>query len=261
MSIKTELLLILQYFKINLKTAIEYRANFIIQAGAIVLNNCMWIVFWWIFMNKFESLNGWDLNGIFQLYAVLMVSWGLASMFFGKKGYIAQSIAEGKLDFHLSLPKNVMLHLLHGKASWLGAGDFFFGLMIAILIYPFSAVPLYSVLVLCGVVIFASIAIIAGSLAFFFKNAHETSRTMLHSMVIFGFYPLDIFHGASKIILLTLLPAGFVASVPAMLLQEFNWPWFLALIGATFTFAAIATIVFYIGLKRYESGNMMNVRV
>ena len=98
-------------------------------------------------------------------------------------------------------------------------------------------------------------------MSFYIENSSETSHKMVHGLLGFTMYPLAIFTGKAKIILLTLLPAGFITSVPVELLTQFDLKWFLLLIGFTILIAIIAKIVFSIGLKRYESGNMMNARI
>ena len=77
----------------------------------------------------------------------------------------------------------------------------------------------------------------------------------------FAMYPFPVFEGVAKIILLTLIPAGFITGVPVGLLQNFDAKWFwLSLLIAGF-FMAFSIAVFKHGLKKYESGSMFTVRV
>ena len=63
-----------------------------------------------------------------------------------------------------------------------------------------------------------------------------------------------------KIVLFTLVPAGFVSYVPVRLVQE--WDWTLA--GALLTVAVGATLassaMFRLGLRRYQSGSALSMR-
>jgi ABC-2 type transport system permease protein len=61
--------------------------------------------------------------------------------------------------------------------------------------------------------------------------------------------------------LFTLIPAGFVGAVPVRIVQERNPLLLLALLGAAMTAWGVATAVFYLGLRRYESGSAINVNV
>ena len=55
----SHLKLIIEYMKINIATAMEYRFNFIVQSLSMVANNAIWILFWWIFFQKFNIVNTW----------------------------------------------------------------------------------------------------------------------------------------------------------------------------------------------------------
>ncbi len=261
MSLKSELALVLSYLKINLKTILEYRANFLIQSFSMILNNCVWIIFWWIFMTKFESINGWAMLEILQLFAISTGGWGLVGILFGNKNEIARMISEGKLDFHLSLPKDILLHALQGKSSFFGVGDLIFSIIVALLVFPVTSLPLYLYFIFTATIILISFCVIVHSMSFFIENSSESSHKMVHGLLGFTMYPLSIFSGKAKIILLTLLPAGFISSVPVTLLNNFDLNWFLLLTGFTILIALIAKGIFSLGLKRYESGNMMNARI
>ena len=73
-------------------------------------------------------------------------------------------------------------------------------------------------------------------------------------------YPMSVFKGFAKFLILTVVPAGFISGVPVELLHEFKLSWFLMTIGFTIFVAFLAVVIFYHGLKRYESGNLLYVR-
>jgi ABC-2 type transport system permease protein len=92
-------------------------------------------------------------------------------------------------------------------------------------------------------------------------NAQNASQRMWGAMVTFALYPNVLFTGASRLVLFTLIPAAFVGAVPVRIVQEGNLGLLLALLGAAVLFWALATAVFYLGLRRYESGSAINVNV
>jgi ABC-2 type transport system permease protein len=71
---------------------------------------------------------------------------------------------------------------------------------------------------------------------------------------------VEIFPGVVRILLYTLIPAAFVGSVPAGLLSEFDWGQMALLVAFTAGIALAARWVFFRGLRRYESGNLVTVR-
>lgn len=60
-----------------------------------------------------------------------------------------------------------------------------------------------------------------------------------------------------KAILFTVLPAGFIAYLPVELLRQFRWPLLGAVVGFAALIVFVSRAVFYAGLRRYESGNLL----
>jgi len=48
--------------------------------------------------------------------------------------------------------------------------------------------------------------------------------------------------------------------VPLQLLHQFTWQLLVGMVGFTLLFVAIAIGIFELGLKRYESGNLMGMQ-
>ncbi len=253
--------LLKEYIKINLATAMEYRFNFIVQSLSMVVNDFIWIAFWWIFFEKFQSVNGWQMFDMLSLYAVMTFSWGVAAFIFGNKSRLALLIAEGRLDFFLTLPKNELWHVIIGRSSWFAVGDIIFGLIMAVVSLELIQFPMFFIVSFLSMTIFVSFGIIVGSLGFFWGNAQETARTLNIGLVSFSSYPLSVFHDTARLILLTVIPAGFVTTIPVQLIRNFDLKWFLLLLLVALVFITIAIIVFRTGLKKYESGNLIAARV
>jgi len=250
------------YFRHNLMSAMEYRFSFILQAVGMVLNDVMLLFFWWVVFTRLPSLRGWDLTGVLTLYAIVAFGFGLATVVCGNATRLAHIIVTGNLDYYLALPAEPLTHLLVSRMSLPAWGDLVFGLAIYLLITPDSLLrfPLFLFLGALGAIIFTSFAVILGSLAFFIGNAEELSRQGWGAMITFGLYPVDIFPLAVRVVLYTLIPAAFISSVPAMLLADFQWPPLAVLMLFTVGIAAFAGLVFRLGLRRYESGNLVTVR-
>lgn len=249
------------YFKMALSTAMEYKTNFIIQVMAMFFNDVVWMVFWLIFFNRFKNVGGWELNDMLMLYSIVCLSYGLSGFFFGNRNRIAGMVNQGKLDFYLTLPRNTLYHILISSSNFYDLGDILFGISVAFFCITPEKIPLFIIFTLLSTIIFTAFGTITGTLAFYFGNAEETSRTLFMGVLSFASYPLSIYSGAARFILLTLIPAGFITGIPVEVLKVFSMKWFLLTFGFTFLITLIAVVFFYIGLKRYESGNLMHVRM
>jgi len=250
-----------EYFKINMQSAMEYRTSFITQATFMFLNDIIWVLFWMIFFNNFEMINGWAFNDLMIMYMVITASWGLVGVFAGNFRNVAEIIRDGQLDFYLTLPKEELTHLLVSKAKFDSFGDLTFGLVLALIFIPIINLPLTLLLIVMAAAILLAFAVILGSLSFYLGSAVEISNQGMMGVLSIGSYPFSVFSGYTKFILLTLIPAGFVSGVPVELIRNFDSGWFLLMILCVIVLWAIAIIIFKIGIKRYESGNLINARM
>jgi ABC-type uncharacterized transport system permease subunit len=83
----------------------------------------------------------------------------------------------------------------------------------------------------------------------------EPGSTAMNAVLLLAAYPADIFTGAGKALLYTVLPAAFIAAVPARFIDaptmvDAGWMLF-----ATAVFVLLAVVTFSLGLRRYASGS------
>jgi ABC-2 type transport system permease protein len=63
-----------------------------------------------------------------------------------------------------------------------------------------------------------------------------------------------------KLLLYTLIPAGFVTYLPIRALRDLSLLHATLTVAGSFGVLAVGVGVFYYGLRRYESGNLMEMR-
>jgi ABC-2 type transport system permease protein len=250
-----------EYFKVNLQSAMEYRISFITQAVFMILNDLVWVIFWFLFFSKFQVINNWGFTDLMYMMAVITTSWGFVGVFFGNFRYIAEVIKEGQFDFYLALPKEELTHLLVSKSKFDAFGDLIFGIGLAIIFIPLIKIPLFVLFVILSSIILLGFAILLGSLSFYIGSAVEAANQGLMGVLSIASYPFSAFRGYTKFILLTLIPAGFITGIPVYLLKSFSLEWLLLMILCAIVIFTLAIVVFKKGVKRYESGNQINVRV
>ena len=100
-----------------------------------------------------------------------------------------------------------------------------------------------------------SFLVLTGSLAFF-VGRNEAGELGFHALLLLGSYPVDVFAGSAKLVLYTVVPAAFVSSVPARLIQTFDGRSAAGLITVGLLFIISAHTVFRLGLRRYASGSV-----
>jgi ABC-2 type transport system permease protein len=260
--LKRHLGFIWHYFKTNLQIGLEYRAAFISKAFGMLLNDVIWLVYWWVFFTRFPQASGYGVREALTLWVFSAFSVGWSFAIFGNLVKLATVISSGGLDYYLALPKNVLLHVLISRMDIEAWGDLTFALFTFWLLYQPGPDYILLLLVLgfLSGLVFASFVLIAQSLAFFLGNTQSLSDQLCFALITFSNYPSHLFRGLVKAAVFTVIPAAFVSYVPVELLREFRWELFglLALIACGFVGLAVG--IFYLGLRRYESGNLFQMR-
>ena len=262
--LKAELTFLRALTAVNLSSAMEYRASFVTQIVGMFINNGIYFVFWLIFFNQFGTVRGYEMSDIYLLFAIATLGYGIGFMFAANSGTnLAYLIAQGRLDYYLVLPRNLLLHVIFSRMSVSTIGDVSFGLVAYLFTGRFHPVEILLFLissVLVGLV-FVGFSIITGSLAFYLGNARYLSQQMTNAILTFALYPNTLFSGVARLLLFTLLPAAFIGAVPVEVVKSRSWLLLAGLFGAVVVLWGVGTAVFYLGLRRYESGSALNVNV
>lgn len=246
----------------NLRAAYALRASFWLAVCFMIANNLIFFTVWPIYFNRFEDVGGWRLPEMCLLYGATAFAWGLHVTFAGGLRNMAQTITDGDLDSFLVQPKNVLLYVAASRSFPSGIGDLISGsFLIALSGYvTLAKLPMIVLMLAAGGLIYTATAIIAHSLAFWLGQVNGLARQFSEFLIMFSVYPQTIYGGFLKVLLFTVVPAGFIGYLPVETVREFRWEPFLATLGAAVAYAGLALAVFRRGLARYESGNRFGVR-
>jgi ABC-2 type transport system permease protein len=253
---------VLAYLRLNVAAAMEYRAAFLLQTLGMMLNDAVFAIFWVLYFARFPDVGGWGARDIALIWAVAATSIGLSVALLGNCTRVATIIVQGQLDYYLSLPKDTLLHVLVSRSVLAGWGDVLFGL----LAYAFfgrmdpPSIALYVTLVILSMLIYVAFNVLAGSLGFWMGSAEATAFQAQQASINFSLYPGAIFQGWVRVLLFTVVPAGFISHVPAELLRSFDPLRMATLLGFTVLIVSAALVVFRVGVRRYESGNLVVLR-
>ncbi|HXF28570.1 MAG TPA: hypothetical protein VN457_01855, partial [Chlamydiales bacterium] len=67
----------------SIKSSVQLRGAFLVQAGLMLLNDAIFIVMWWLFFHEFEAIGNWHAKEMAALLAIGMGSYGLMQIFSG----------------------------------------------------------------------------------------------------------------------------------------------------------------------------------
>lgn len=249
--------------KHNLLSAMEYRFSFFSKIIGMGINDVGIILVWVIFFNHFKNINGWKLEDTILLFALGTINFGLLRVFAGGIEELARTINRGELDYYLALPKNVLWHASSSRLDVSAIGDIIFGLILfGFFTHPtfYSSIVFFVVIIISSMIIY-NFLVVVHTIGFFVPNFEETSDRILHALLGVTFYPENTFSGALKAIMYTVLPAFFVAWLPVSLVKHIRWDLLGGMILVWILSSIFAFWFFNKGLKHYESGNLINVKM
>jgi len=256
------IILTFEIIKLNILSAMEYRATFITQVVGMALNDILLVFMWTAFFAKFPNLNGWGVQDTFLLFAIGMTNFGIYRIFAGNAEEISYLIARGELDYHLTLPKNVLWQVSTAKTNISAIGDVIFGVVLFLFIVTsWQQFILFAFISILTALILYNFIVLLQSMGFFFGNFEETADRIFHILLGLSLYPSTSFSGVLKFITFTIIPVVFTAWLPVDVVKNFKLVYIWYIIGFWLISLIITLFVFNRGLRRYESGNMIHVKM
>lgn len=250
------------YVCFNIRAQWEYRTAFLSQAVAMFVNDCIWLAYFAMLFHHFPIIHGWRTTDVAILWAVTAAGFGLAHGFFGNALQLAALIARGELDVWLLYPRALLPHLILGRMNPSAIGDAVFGYIIYI-VFVHPDLPhflLFSLLTFSVAMVLLGVSITAGSLSFFFGNAETLAENWRSSVIAFSTYPTALFEGKVKLLMFTVIPAAFISGFPIQALQQMSLLHAAYSLAGALTIVSLSVVVFYRGLRHYESGNIVALR-
>ena len=248
--------------KYNIMREMINKVTFLTNIIFMMLNNGSFLIQWAILFRLKEDIGGYGFREVMVLWGLSASSFGLSHVLFARVFSLPELIINGKLDAYLVLPKNVLLGVMTSATRTSAIGDVAYGLiMICLSGFGIGAILLFLLFTVTGAVIITAFALLMGSLSFWFVRADLFTDSLINIMLTFSTYPDGIFKGAVKFILYFAVPVGMAVYLPVHVITDLNVGGLFTVTGYTILIWAIAVPVFYRGLRRYSSGNLMEARM
>ena len=245
--------------RLNVRAAFADGLRFFLLAGFMAVNNVMWFAVFGLFFHVTGAVGGWTLADAAVLFGVGAFSFGVGFTLCGGAWRMAQPLADGTLDIHLGRPRPVLLGVMFSRIESTAIGDIIAGIII---IFCFGHLGLAQKFGALGLGLLASSIFVASSIAisslvFWTGGRSGLADQLIETLIGFSTMPLHGLPLPVRVLLFTVLPAGFVAFLPADIVRHFTWEKVAAMAGAAVIFPVLAGFIFHRGLRRYTSGNRM----
>lgn len=247
----------------SLRSRMQYKFNFIFSSLMAALVNAAEFLMVALVLDRFGSVKGWSLYEVAYLYAVIMLSKAIYRSLASDVHHLEKYLVSGDMDALLIRPLPVLFVLMTQNFRLL-VGEFGQGLLI--LAYAMThlmregqigwqAVPLTVVAIGSGALILFAIGLATASAGFWLTRIEELQNVTEDAARSAAQYPLDVYPGWLRYILLTFLPVGLANYVPASVIIRHEYgTWALAAVAVmAFVFVLLAGRLWKLGISRYQS--------
>ena len=213
-----------QYWRINVLTMLEYRANFFMWFCFTIVYHATALAALWVTLRQFPSMNGWDFKQMAFLYALWMLAHEFHNTFFFTVVNVPDYVREGRFDRFLVRPQDALFQALTVPSQ-----IFPDGLMLAIVWFViatrFSGVQVDWVFVLFvpfvalgGALIDLGISLAVATASFWFVRVDTLRWVVMSLEQEFTRYPISIYTRGVRVLLSFVFPFAFMNYFPATFL-------------------------------------------
>lgn len=254
-----------QYWRINVLTMLEYRANFVMWFAFTIVYHAVALGALYVTMRQFPSMNGWTFREMFLLYALWMTGHELHNAFFFQVVSVPDFVREGRFDRFLIRPLDALFQVLIVPQQLIPDGLVLalVTLGIAIPVAGLHVTPLLLLLIALvvsgGALIDLGISLVIATLSFWFVRVDTLRWAVMSLEQDFTRYPISIYARGVRLVLAFVLPFAFMNYFPATFLlakQEtglgLNPAVGLLTPAIGVAWAGVAYGFWHVGLRRYQ---------
>lgn len=254
-------MLLIEFWKRYLQSLMEYKADFIVGVGGMVVNSAVNVALLWVIFSNVQSINGWSFEQLLFLSGLGMVTYGIWHFAFARVWSLDEMIRDGTFDGILTRPIGSLFHASFRGFEIGGLGTFIVGVVTMAYASWVLAIEwsIFNVTMLVlsiggGLLLLYSIVVIVATVAFWTTRS-SALLSMLFQTADFAEYPLEIYSASLVFLMSFVLPFAFVTYYPAQLFVGQGIApalgYLTPLVGLIVF--GIAYVVWSIGIRAYTS--------
>lgn len=264
--LRAEGALYLRMIGARVRGQMQYRASFALDVVSRFLINGLELAAIFILLDRFSSLAGWSVGEIAFLFGLVTVSFALHEVVAQSFEDLSRTLREGEFDRILLRPVTPIVQVLASDFQLKRLGRALTGVFALALaltrvqIHWTAGKLLYlPVVILSGVLLFAAVDLIGGTLCFWTIERSEVINVFTYGGVFLSSYPISIYQAWLRRTFTFLIPIAFVAYYPGLYILDRADPLgmpravsFLTPLVAV-VFALVAYAFWEWGVRHYQS--------
>lgn len=246
-------------FILQLQNASSLRTSFLVQVIGMMVNNAGIAVMWILFISTFGSVNGWGVPDVLAVQGLGSLTFGIAFSFCHGSVTLSDDIRKGKFDEYLLRPLWLLPVVWRSYFSESAFGDVLYGILLIVVasVLSGSFVQMFCIsmlLALPGAMVTLAISTMTSSYAFWRPEDRLIGDMLMRIFLVPAMYPAGAFPEAMRMIFSFIIPSLLVAGLPWEAARDHVW-WLVGVLWiAGIAWLGLSAIVFYRGVKYYESG-------
>jgi len=250
-----------KYFKMNLKSELQYKASFIMSIITQVF-----VIFSYYFtviclFEKFSNIKGFTKYEVLLTFSIIQLGFSFCESFFRGMDQFDDLIISGNFDKLLLRPRNIILQIFGEQISITRMARFLESIVILIIAvfnidisWDILKVITLLLMILSGIIIFLSIFIITSAYCFITIKGLEIRNVFTNGGKHMAQYPIGIFKKGFLVFFTFIIPYGFVNYYPLLYLLDKSSNHFLVISPLlTIIYLIPCIFLFYKGVKKYSS--------
>jgi ABC-2 type transport system permease protein len=208
----------------GVRSALEYRANFVIMTLMGLVRQGVGIALMWVILARFETIAGWTIGEVAFLYGLRLTMLALCGLA-GDIWALQYIVRQGEFDRFLVRPVRPLIQLLTRSVPISAFGDLVGGVALiaaAMRLIDVTWTPraiVYLLLAIAGgALIQLALRLLLASFSFRALSVNGVMAIVDDLFNTFGTYPLSIFNFTLQFLLTFGIPVAFMAYFPAVVL-------------------------------------------
>jgi ABC-2 type transport system permease protein len=253
------------YFRlqlVQLRTAIEYNADFWIGIAGATITQLSGLVFISALFSQVPEVEGWTVWEIALIYAMALVPKGITELFCDGPWALRMLVNSGQFDRLLVRPLPASLQTATQIASIHGVGQTGLGIVVFAMASSRAGIDwtagkalLLAMVLVSSVVMIGAINFLVNMIAFWEPSTESSIPTLFSIMIDFAKFPLDIYNLFIRGLITIVIPYAFISYFPALVLLDKDssarWLGYLTPVASALV-VAVTAFLWNRGINRYQ---------